>query len=220
MAQQTKGSERRVKGKYVFAAAVGILIIVLAAGYVVRLSLSGNVVNNGSYTLRGTEPILGNANAKVTIIEFSDFECPYCGLFATNTFPLIKQNYVDTGKAKIVFVNYIVHPDAKVAAEAAYCANEQGSASYWAFNEKLFQNQGALDSASLKTYASGLGLDAASFNSCLDSGRFGALVDADTKAGAAAGIQGTPSFLINGVKVVGAQPYSVFQQTIDAALNA
>jgi len=183
----------------------------------------GNVggQEGGDYNISlDDDPMLGDANAKVTIVEFSDFECPFCGVFARNTLPLIKQNYIDTGKVRFVFRNYIVHPAAHLAAEAAYCANEQGNDKYWAYNEKLFQNQASLDADSLKAYASGLSLDTEKFNACLDAGKYKAQVDKDTQDGAANGVRGTPTFFINGMKIVGAQPYAAFQQAIEAALNA
>jgi len=198
---------------YIFLAAVIIAVAALTAGYLLRGSTTGNVILTGNY------PTLGNPDAKVTIVEFSDFECPFCARFALDTFPQIKQNYIDTGKAKFVFRNYIVHPGAKLAAEAAYCAYEQGNDKYWAYNEKLFPNPGAQDAASLKTYASDLGLDTAKFSACLDSGKYSAQVDKDTEEGQAAGVSGTPTFFINGAKIVGAQPYNVFSQAIDNALN-
>lgn len=162
------------------------------------------------------DPMKGNANAPVTIIQFSEFQCPFCGRFAKDTLPSIQKDYIDTGKVKFVYRDFIVHSTSRIAQIASECADEQGK--YWEYHDKLFENQGALDSDSLKSYASELGLNAAQFNSCLDSEKYGSEVDKDTNDGRTAGVSGTPSFFINGKKVVGAQPYEVFKQEIEAAL--
>lgn len=164
------------------------------------------------------DAVKGDKNAKVTIVEFSDFQCPYCGRFALQTLPSIRKDYVDTGKVKIVFRDFPLsfHENAQKASEAAECAGEQGK--YWEMHDKLFQNQQALDVESLKKYAKEIGLDTAKFNNCLDSGSMASEVKKDFNDGVAYGVTGTPSFFINGQKIVGAQPYEVFKQIIDAEL--
>lgn len=157
-----------------------------------------------------------NANAPVTIIEFAEFQCPFCGRFARDTFPKIKTNYIDTGKVKFVFRDFVVHSTAHLAAEASECAHEQGK--FWEYHDVLFNNQGSLDSDSLKKYASDIGLDTAKFNSCLDSGKYKSEVDKDISDGRSYGVRGTPTFFINGEKLVGAQPYETFRQAIEKAL--
>jgi len=187
----------------------------------------------------GDNPAQGPADAKVTIVEFSDFQCPYCGKFVQETLPQILSNYGD--KVRFVFMNFpltSIHPYAQKAAEAGECANEQGA--FWQFHDIMFQNQSALTSLltpdpvaglakvveSLKGYASQLGLDTAKFNDCLDSGRMADAVTADIavaeKAATDAGLTrfGTPAFFINGNNLAGAQPYNVFKAAIDAALAA
>jgi protein-disulfide isomerase len=186
----------------------------------------------------GSNPSKGPADAKVTIVEFSDFQGPNCGNFATQTLPQILSNYGD--KIRFVFMNYPLNKDsyAQKAAEAGECANAQGA--FWQFHDLLFQNQQALaDLAtpdptgglpkivdSLKGYAAQLGLDTAEFNDCLDSGKMASAVQADEqvalKAGQDAGLTsfGLPSFFINGNYLSGAKPYAVFKQAIDAALAA
>ncbi|VVB54992.1 Thioredoxin [uncultured archaeon] len=167
----------------------------------------------------GSAPVLGNANAPVTIVIFTDFQCPYCGAFETQTFPSIKTNYIDTGKVKLEFHNFPLsfHQYAQKAAEAAECAKEQGK--FWEYHDKLFTNQNALDTTSLKKYAADVGLDTAKFNSCLDTGKYASAVQADVAAGTQAGVSGTPSFLVNGELVVGAQPYTAFQTVINKKLG-
>ncbi len=169
-----------------------------------------------------TGPSMGKDNAPVTIIEFSDFQCPFCKRFNDQTMGQLKTNYIDTGKARIVFRHYPLpfHQNAPKAHEASMCADDQDK--FWEFHDILFA-KGAGDGtglavADLKQYAADLKLDTTKFNSCLDSGKYTKYVADDMAAGSAAGVSGTPSFVINGQLVVGAQPYSVFAAAIDAAL--
>jgi protein-disulfide isomerase len=173
----------------------------------------------------GDNPAKGPADAKVTVIEFSDFQCPYCAKFVQETMPQILSNYGD--KIRFVFMNFpltSIHENAQKAAEAGECANEQGA--FWQFHDIMFQNQSALTVDNLKSYAAQLNLDTAKFNDCLDSGKMADPVAADMaaaeKAAQDAGLTrfGTPAFFINGNNLAGAQPYDVFKQAIDAALAA
>jgi protein-disulfide isomerase len=164
------------------------------------------------------DPSLGPADAPVTIIEFSDFQCPYCSRFQTETFPQIIQNYGD--RVRFVYRDFpltSLHANALKAAEASECADDQGA--YWKYHDLLFQNQSALDDASLKNYAASLGLDTAAFNQCLDSDSTMSEIQKDYQDGITAGVQGTPAFFVNGNLIEGAQPYSVFQAAIEAALT-
>lgn len=165
------------------------------------------------------DAVKGNANAKVTIVEFSDFECPFCGKFYEETYPLILKNYVDTGKVKIVFRDFpltSIHPNAQKAAEATECAAEQGK--FWEMHDKLFENQDSLSVDDLKKYAADLKLNTATFNSCLDSGKMTAEVEKDAQEGMSYGVTGTPAFFINGRLVSGAQEFSAFEAIIDEEL--
>lgn len=170
------------------------------------------------------DPQLGNTNAKVTVIEFSDFECPFCGRFFQQSIGPLKAEYIDTGKVKFVYRDFpldSIHPNAKSAAVAAQCALEQGK--FWEFHDKIFQNQLALNSGNYKKWASELALDTAKFNSCLDSNKYDSEVDKDFQDGVNAGVSGTPTFFIGSadkgfVQVVGAQPYSVIKQVIEQEL--
>jgi protein-disulfide isomerase len=218
--KETEEPEKKGKSKLYLAIALVVLIAVAASAYMILSVKPPSNGGGGGEISIDDDPVLGDANAKVTIVEFSEFECPFCGRFARDTFPQLKADYIDSGKAKFVFRDYIVHPDAHLASEASDCAYEQGNDKYWLYNEKLFNNQAALDSASLKGYASDLGLDTSQFNACLDSGKYSSEVDKDTNDGRSYGVTGTPTFFINGKKIVGAQPYSAFQQAIEAALNA
>ncbi len=170
----------------------------------------------------GDSPVKGDANAPVEIIEFSDYECPFCGKFYTETLPLIEENYVKTGKVKLVFKDFPLnfHPNAQKAAEAARCARDQGGdEAYFKMHDKLFDNQASLSEANYKVWAKELGLDSAKFDICLMSDKFAGAVQEDLAYGQQVGVSGTPGFFINGVKVEGAQPYSVFERVIESALN-
>ncbi len=165
------------------------------------------------------DPVKGSENALVTIIEFSEYQCPFCKRFFEQTLPQIEENYIETGKVRYVFRDFPLsfHQYAQKAAEASECADEQGK--FWEYHDKLFENQDALDINSLKQYAKDLGLDTAKFSSCLDSGKMASEVEKDFTDGSEYGVGGTPGFFINGIKVVGAQPYSVFEEIIEQELN-
>ena len=168
----------------------------------------------------GPGTILGEEDAPVTIVEFSDLECPFCKRFHDETFPQIKKEYIDTGKAKIVFRHFPLgmHPNAPKAAEAVSCARDQGKE--WAMIDAIFVNQQTLDVPALKEKATQLGMNASSFASCLDSGKKKGEVDTDTSEGSAAGVSGTPTFFVNGQRLVGAQPFAQFKTVIDKELEA
>lgn len=160
-------------------------------------------------------PFRGTANAPVTIVEYSDFQCSFCSR-AEATITQLLNDY--PGKLKVVYLNYPLpfHENAQKAAEAFECAVDQGKA--YEMHDKMFDNQGALEVSNLKQYAADLGLDTQRFNSCLDSGSKTAIVEAQTQAGSDAGVEGTPTFFINGRVLVGAQPIDKFKTIIDAEL--
>jgi len=178
------------------------------------------------------DPVKGNPDATVTIVEFSDFQCPFCKRFHQTTLPLILENYVDTGKVKFVYRDFpivILHPNGAIAtALAAECADEQEM--FWQYHDKLFQNQKNWERLAaedvvivLKTFAEELGLDTNQFNDCLNSGKYLDEVNNDLQDGSAYGVTGTPGFFIGNeergyIKVTGAQPYSVFQNVLDQML--
>ena len=162
-------------------------------------------------------PTNGPSTAPVTIIEFSDFECPYCG----GLFPTLKQvekNYAD--KIRIVYRQFPltnIHPHAEKAAEASLCAYEQQR--FWEFHDSMFGNQRELSVADLKQRAVNLKLDTAKFNECLDSGRQVPAIQSDIQDGARAGVTGTPALFINGRMLSGNQPYSEIKEIIDDELQ-
>lgn len=170
--------------------------------------------------------ILGEKNAKVTVIEFSDFQCPFCEQWFKTVEPDLIKEYVNTGKVKFVYRQFpltSIHPNAYKASSASECANEQGK--FWGYHDLLFKNQAAwsnLDSAAaaakFKEYAGTLGLNTGNFNSCLDSDKYKSEIDKDLADGTAAGVNGTPATFVNGQSVIGAQPFASFKALIDAEL--
>ncbi|MBN1385935.1 thioredoxin domain-containing protein [Candidatus Woesearchaeota archaeon] len=166
------------------------------------------------------DTVKGDKDSPVTIVEFSEFECPFCGRYYRDTYGQIMDNYVKTGKVKYVFRDFPLsfHQNAQKAAEAAECAGEQDM--YWEMHDKLFESgvTGGVDS--FKQYAADIGLDTDDFNSCLDSGKMAAETAKDMQDGQAAGIRGTPGFIINGKLLSGAQPYTAFEAAINEALAA
>lgn len=170
-------------------------------------------------------PVKGNANAPVTIVEFSDFECPFCERFYSDAYKQILEQYVATGKAKILFMQFPLsfHPQAQKAAEASLCVFAQkGNDGFWKMHDTIFENQADLSVSNLKQWARdlGIGLDSSRFDRCLDNGEFEARVNAELAYGQQLGVSGTPSFFVNGKPLVGAQPFSAFKQVIDAELAA
>jgi len=162
------------------------------------------------------EPALGPDDAPITLVAFSDFQCPYCISWYQTTWPLIQQNYGD--KVRLVFRDFPLpnHSMAQSAAEAADCAFEQGK--YWEYQDLLFNSQTALGDQAYQSFAKQLGLDETAFAACYSSGRFRDEVTTDRDWGATLGISSTPTFFINGIALVGAQPYATFQHVIEMEL--
>ncbi|PYQ49551.1 MAG: thioredoxin [Acidobacteria bacterium] len=174
-------------------------------------------------------PALGSATAPVAIVEFSEFQCPYCRRHFDQTFSSLRQNYIDTGKVRYVFRNFPlveIHPNAKAAAVAAYCAGEQGA--YWKMHDALFTNQPRLGPALYDELAKSLDLDAKKFQACREARESEKKIEDDMAYGQSVGVQGTPHFFIGRLKggqvvdlqrVSGAQPLPAFTQVIDSLLK-
>ncbi|MFH0860718.1 MAG: DsbA family protein [Candidatus Altiarchaeota archaeon] len=166
------------------------------------------------------DPVKGSENATVTIVEFSDFECPFCAKFYRETLPLLEKDYIHTGKVKLVYRDFplTIHDYAPKAAEAAQCANEQGR--FWAYHDRLYDSPSELNISDLKRHAVELGFDSKKFDECLDSGKYAEEVMADVNDGNELGmVSATPTFFVNGIAIIGAQPYEVFEQVIDSQLS-
>ncbi len=163
------------------------------------------------------DPAFGPADAPITIIEFSDYECPYCRRWHDEVFGRLIETYPE--QVRLVYRDFpisSIHANAFSAAVAANCANEQGA--FWEFHDRLFSMELGLGMEAYRSYASQLGLDTQSFIKCLESGRYRDEVQADYDFAAELGVRSTPTFFINGIAIVGAQPFEVFQQVIDKEL--
>ena len=176
-------------------------------------------------------PFLGPADAKVTLVEFTDYQCPFCRRHFTKVMPEIRKEYVDTGKVKYVMRQFplSMHSRATKASEAALCAGDQGK--YWEVHSRIFDNQRKLSDADLMAHAEAESLDTATFKACLDDGRYTEQVKSDTSDGSKAGVRGTPSFLLgltdpanpDKIKATqfirGAQAFDAFKTKIDELLT-
>jgi protein-disulfide isomerase len=183
------------------------------AGPPIKMSLD---VPRITVPLAATDPVLGPATAPVTLVEFSDFQCPFCQRVEP-TLKRLRETYGD--KLRIVWKDFPltqIHPQAFKAGEAGHCAGEQGK--YWEYHDRLFANQQALMPADLKKHAADQGLDAAKFAACLDSSKYGERVRDGVSAGTQLGVNSTPTIFINGRRLSGAQPYEVFVGVIDEEL--
>lgn len=177
-------------------------------------------------------PVKGPKDAKVVLVEFSDFQCPFCARFSRETIPQVQTDYVDTGKIKYVFADFpleTIHPYAFKAAEAANCAGEQGE--YWKMHDQLFANQKALKPEDLSQHAETLGLDKSKFQECLDTQKRAPSIRKIMAQAGDAGVSSTPTVMVgvlqpNSTKVKvlrvlkGAQPFAAVKDAIDNALNA
>ena len=215
---------------------VGLLLIVTAAFgmYVLRISY---LIRNGRLDPRlllnqspnrqapadrltyatDDDPSVGPADAPIVIVEFSDFQCPYCG----QAYPVIKQVLRDYGdRVRLIYRDFPLtdtHPRALPVAIAANCAFEQGK--FWEMHDKIFENQAELEETDLKRYAIQIGLNGVQFGSCLGSDKYLKEIEDDFNAGVDAGVEATPTFFINGTLLRGALPYEAFQQIIVSELN-
>lgn len=176
------------------------------------------------------DPTKGPADARVTLIEFTDYQCPYCARYARSVLPQLTKEFIDTGKLRYVLRDFPlteIHKDAAKAHEAAHCAGEQGK--YWEMHDQLFAHSKALQADKLAGYAKTAGVtDGPAFQACVGSGRYAKQGQASVAEATKAGVRGTPSFLLGLTKadgtvnattlIRGAQPYPVFQQLINALL--
>jgi protein-disulfide isomerase len=162
-------------------------------------------------------PSLGPEDAEIVLVEFSDFQCPFCKRWHDEVYQPLLDAY--PGQIRLVYRNLpltSLHPEAMSSAIAALCANDQGS--YWPFHEKLFSSELELGREGYLQYAADLELDDAAFESCLDSGKFDDFIQEDMDFSLNLGVRSTPTFFVNGLAVVGAQPLDVFKQVIDKEL--
>jgi len=195
-----------------------------------KIPLGSNFVSGGGSKGINAGPVdvniegayyIGNKDAKVTVVEFTDYECPFCGRHYSESYLQLKRDYIDTGKILYVVRDFPLgfHSNAQKAAEAARCVGEQkGNEGYFKMHDKLFENQQSLSIENYQRWAREIGVDGAKFDSCLSSGKYFDAVQSDEKYGQTLGVSGTPSSFINGVQIEGAVPYSSFKQAIEAEL--
>jgi protein-disulfide isomerase len=212
---------------------IGIIIAIIGIGAIVAFSSttveteSLNARTHGTISTTMGSSIRGNSSAPITIVEFGDYQCHQCYNWYHNTKPSVFQNYIDTGKANFVFVDFaFLGMDSPKAAQASYCAEDQGK--YWEYHNQLYTSQesqidnGWANSERLKAFAFSLGLDMELFDNCLDSGKYAKRVQYNISEAKKSGVTGTPTFFIVGPdgqqKLVGAQPYSTFKQVLDSII--
>jgi len=210
---------------------IGVIVITIIAGAAASLSASSSETVNldmgrthGTISTAMGSPILGDPSAPITIVEFGDYQCHQCYNWFHNTKPAIVEDYIETGKANLVFVDLaFLGRDSPIAAQASYCAEDQEM--YWEYHDTLYNFQdskidgGWANSERLKAFASSLELDMDLFNSCLDSEKYSKRVQYNNQQARDNGVRGTPGFFIVGPdgqeQLGGAQPFSVFKQVLD-----
>ena len=213
---------------------LGIAIISIIIGIAVSVSSSDESFDvdmtqtHGSISTSLGSPILGNPNAPITIVEFGDYQCHQCYNWFHNTKPMIMRDYIDTGKANLIFVDFaFLGKDSPKASQATYCADDQNM--YWEYHNSLYNSQeskidsGWANSERLKAFAFDLNLDMESFNECLDSEKYSKRVQYNSQQARDNGVRGTPGFFIvdsdfNQKQISGAQPFSVFKKILDSMI--
>lgn len=195
-----------------------IILGILGIIFVVHTMNEKKTITSQNSPISG-KIIEGNQNASITIVEFSDYECPYCQRFYKTTYQQIKKEYIDTGKANLIFKSFPlnIHKNSEKAAEAALCAGEQGK--YYEMYNMLFENGAEGGITQFKEYAKKLDLNKNAFNTCLDSGIMQKTIQKSIAQGKKLGVTGTPTFFINGQMILGAQPLKVFEQKINSILK-
>lgn len=214
---------------------IGIICAIVGVGIVALLmnpdSIKADNPNSVKLSLdtRNGSPVLGDSMAPVTIVEFGDYQCPFCKRWNEFTKPAIEKNLIATGIASLIYVDYpIIGPDSLKIHAGSYCAADQGL--YWKYHDYMYANQGHendgwASSNNLKLLVTGIdGMDSTLFNECLDSGKYEQRVNDNKKIASSAGARSTPSFIIiapdgTAETVIGAQPYGTFQTIIDSMYN-
>ncbi len=228
-AKDTKNSPKKKSGKVKFVIlgiiAIAVIGVVAAASSGVDFKARSNSVD----TTKGS-PVLGSNSAPVTIIEFGDYQCPFCQKWNKDTKPLIEKNYIDAGKVKLTYMDFaFLGPDSIKVHAGSYCAEEQGR--YWKYHDFVYANQGHendgwASAENIKSLASKLeGLDADAFDKCIDSGKYEDRIKENKNVAIRVGVTSTPTFIVigpdgQGTEVSGAQPYSTFQALLDEKLTS
>ncbi|OGI82037.1 hypothetical protein A3I95_01195 [Candidatus Nomurabacteria bacterium RIFCSPLOWO2_02_FULL_44_12] len=223
-------NQSQIAGAIIVAGLVIAGAIILKGGSApeAQIPVPDNVDNSLLAPVTAEDYMMGNANAKVVLIEYADFQCPFCGRFFTDTEGVLREKYINTGKIKFVYRDFaFLGPESIGAAEAARCAGEQGK--FWEYHDYLYthqngENRGAFADANLKSFAQILDLNTSAFSQCLDSGKYTKAVNDSTAAGKAARVNGTPKgFILKNGEIVstidGARPTAEVTAKLDAALK-
>lgn len=233
------------KANYVLSGSILIAALLIAGSVIYSKGLgvsdtnkagTGTTVDNSdAFVVAKDDVVLGEAKAPVTIFLYSDPSCPFCAAADggnkevmdylksgmptwTPPIPGIIENYVNSGKVRLVYRYYPGHGSGEEAMKILYCANEQGK--FWELHKAIADNQSVVaDAAKVKELASGVGADVSKIDSCLQSGKYNGKIAADTALGTKSGVNGTPAFFINKVLVSGAQPFSELKKAIDTVLS-
>jgi protein-disulfide isomerase len=230
-------TEKRMANQNYLLPASILIAGVLVAGAVIYSAGTGNAnpsqlgasaeetVSGEALELNSGDVVLGDLNAPVTMIEYSDFQCPFCGRFYSQTENLIKENYIKDGKVKFVYRHFaFLGPESRAAAEAVECAKDQGK--FWQYHDVLFdaeikdgqEHNGNLNRDLFVSLAQNLGMNTADFAACVDSKKYADKVESDYAGAQSLGVRATPTVFINAQKVEGALPYAQFKVIIDAEL--
>jgi len=201
---------------------IPIIIGIIVGGFLGTYAMDSNKVTSTKLIENGS-PIMGNPNASITILEWGDYQCTFCYKFHQNTLGIINEDFIKTGKVKIIFKDFPLNgPDSKLAAEASYCAQDQEK--YWKYHDELYKNWGGertgwITRDTLTKFAELINLDIIEFNKCLDDHKYKNKVDSLYAFGKEIGIVATPSFLVFNdqkmIKIIGNQPLEVFLKTFD-----
>lgn len=209
--------------KYIYYGVGGAVLLAIVGVLGVQMIPSGTPTTNG-ISIEG-EPMIGNPDANVTVVEFGDFQCPACNRFEQGAFSRLKENYIDTGKIKFYWKDYPLeqlHPWARTAAETMECVYRQNETAFWKVKSTLFDNQRTITTGNVQDkiigWAENQGVNGSQVRSCLQSGTPGAEVREDERQGAAAGVTGTPSIYVNGKKL-DSFAYPVVRQAIEKELK-
>ena len=210
---------------YLHYLAIPIIIGIVAGGIIGIYEINSNESKTVSFEklIKNGSPILGNSDAPITIVEWGDYQCTYCYKFHQNTLEIINEEFIKTGKVKVIFIDFPLNGfDSKLASEASYCAQDQGK--YWEYHDELYKNwagerTGWITRESLSKFAESINLSSTQFNKCLDDRKYKEKVNSMYEFGNQIGIDATPSFLVFNdekiIKIRGNQPLEVFLKTFD-----
>ena len=210
---------------YLHYLAIPIIIGIVVGGIIGIYEINSNESKTVSFEklIKNGSPILGNSDAPITIVEWGDYQCTYCYKFHQNTLEIINEEFIKTGKVKVIFIDFPLNGfDSKLASEASYCAQDQGK--YWEYHDELYKNwagerTGWITRESLSKFAESINLSSTQFNKCLDDRKYEEKVNSMYEFGNQIGIDATPSFLVFNdekiIKIRGNQPLEVFLKTFD-----